>query len=95
MRDNKVYTIIEKEFDQRAGLAVIEYLCGVGIDRVKEITDDEIEAIEGNVFMTQLFCQSMVRCARRIARECSFANDVVPYLITEWGHLAKEKRSKR
>lgn len=88
-RTTKVKNIINEEFDSRMGLAVIQYLCEqVGIDNAKEITDAEIESIEGNALMTQDFCQSMVRCARRIARECGFITDIVPYLINEWGHLS-------
>ena len=86
---NKVHQIISKDFDTRMGLAVCHYLCEqVGIDKAKEITDEQIEGLEGNALMTKAFCQSMVRCARRIARECSFVNDIVPYLIDEWGHLS-------
>lgn len=96
MSNNKVYKIINEEFDQRMGLAVIQYLCEqVGIDKAKEITDDEIEAIDGNALMTKSFCQAMVRCARRIAVECSFVNDIVPYIINEWGHVAGRVTKKR
>lgn len=88
-RTTKVRNIINEEFDSRMGLAVIQYLCEqVGIDKAKRITDEQIEHINGNGFMTQDFCQSMVRCARRIARECGFITDIVPYLINEWGHLS-------
>ena len=91
MRDNKVKKIIDQEFDNRMGLAVISYLCEqVGFDVAKQITDEQIERIEGNALMTDSFSQAMVRCARRIARECSFVNDVVPYLINEWGRLGND-----
>lgn len=93
---DKVKNIINEEFDSRMGLAVIQYLCEqVGIDKAKEITDEQIEHINGNGFMTQDFCQSMVRCARRIARECGFITDIVPYLINEWGHLTGHITQKR
>lgn len=88
MANNKVKCIIKEEFDERMGLAVISYLCDqVGFETAGKITDEQIAKIEGNALMTAPFCQSMVRCARRIARECSFVNDVIPYLIDDWGHL--------
>lgn len=94
--ENKVAKIINEEFDSRMDLAVLQYLCEqVGIDRAKEITDDEIEAIEGNGLMTKAFCQSMVRCARRIARECSFINDIVPYMVKNFEHLTGHITQKR
>lgn len=87
--NNKVKQIINEEFDSRMGLAVIQYLCEqVGMDNAAKITDEEISSIEGNGLMTQKFCQAMVRCARRIATECSFVGDVVPYLINEYPHLS-------
>lgn len=86
---NKVKQIINEEFDSRMGLAVIQYLCEqVGMDNAAKITDEEIAAIEGNAIMTQEFCQAIVRCARRIATECSFVGDIVPYLINEYPHLS-------
>lgn len=96
MAENKVYNIINQEFDNRLDLAVIQYLCEqVGIDRAKRITDEEIEAIEGNAFMTKGFCQAMVRCARRIALECDFIKDVVPYIVDNFGHLTGHITQKR
>lgn len=94
--ENKVAKIINEEFDSRMDLAVLQYLCEqLGIDRAKEITDEEIEAIEGNGFMTKEFCQAMARCTRRIARECSFVNDIVPYMVDKWGNVAGRTTRER
>ena len=96
MKGDKVYSIIEKEFDGRLGLAVIQYLCEqVGIDKAKEITDEQINSLEGNAIMTKEFCQAMVRCARRIARECRFIDDIVPYLLNNYDHLSGRITQKR
>lgn len=96
MASEKVYNIINKEFDGRLDLAVLQYLCEqVGIDRAKEITDAEIEAIEGSWLMTKGFCQAMVRCARRIALECDFIKDIVPYIVENFGHLTGHITQKR
>lgn len=43
-----------------------------GIENVKEITDEQIEKLEGNGLMTQQFVQSLVRCTRRICSECKW-----------------------
>lgn len=70
--ETKIGKIIEEEFDLRMGNAVISYIMDEGIENVKEITDEQIEKIEGNGLMTQNFVQSLVRCARRICNECEW-----------------------
>ena len=88
--NNKVYKIIEEELDQRAGLAVIQYLCyDIGIEKAKSVTDEDIEAMEDNGFMTHRFQVAFMKTARRIALECNFIDDIVSYLIRTWGHLGK------
>jgi hypothetical protein len=94
--NNKIAEIINEEFDIRMDLVVFQYLCEqVGIDKAREITDEQIEQIEGNSFMTKRFSQSLVRCARRIARECNFINDIVPYMVENFGHLTGHITQKR
>ena len=89
---NKVKQIIEEDFDGRMGLAVLMYMfCQLGQDKAAEITDEEIENVKGNAFMTDRFVQAMVKTARRIARECNFINDVIPYIVNEYGYLAKKE----
>lgn len=70
--DTKIGKIIEEEFDSRAGNMVFTYLMGKGIENIKEITDEQIEKMEGNGLMTQRFVQSLVRCVRRICNECEW-----------------------
>lgn len=70
--DTKIGKIIDKEFDSRMGNMVFTYLMDNGIENIKEITDEQIEKIEGNGLMTQQFIQSLVRCARRICNECKW-----------------------
>ena len=55
--ETKIGKIIEEEFDSRMGNAVISYIMDEGIENVKEITDDQIEELEGNGLMTQDFVQ--------------------------------------
>ena len=70
--DTKIGKIIDKEFDSRAGNMVFAYLMDKGIENIREITDEQIEKMEGNGLMTQRFVQSLVRCARRICNECEW-----------------------
>ena len=64
--ETKIGKIIEEEFDSRMGNAVVSYIMDKGMSNVKEITDEQIEKLEGNGLMTQDFVQSLVRCAKRI-----------------------------
>ena len=66
--ETKIGKIIEEEFDSRMGNAVVSYIMDKGMSNVKEITDEQIEKLEGNGLMTQDFVQSLVRCAKRICR---------------------------
>lgn len=87
---NKVKQIIDNEFDSRLGLAVLSYTLGqLGQDQAATLTDEDIEKTEGNGIMTESFVQSLMRCAKRVASECSFTNDIVPYIIEEYGYLSK------
>ena len=70
--ETKIGKIIEEEFDSRMGNAVVSYIMDKGMSNVKEITDEQIEKLEGNELMTQDFVQSLVRCARRICNECEW-----------------------
>ena len=89
---NKVKQIIEQEFDGRLGLMVIAYLLDqIGMTRAATITEEDIAAVKGNDFVSDNFLQSIVKAARRIAQECDFTHDVIPYIVTELAYLAKEE----
>ena len=60
--ETKIGKIIEEEFDSRIGNAVVSYIMDKGMSNVKEITDEQIEKLEGNGLMTQDFVQSLVVC---------------------------------
>ena len=88
---NKVKQIIEHEFDGRLGLMVIAYLLDqIGMTRAATITEEDIAAVKGNDFVSDDFLQGIVKAARRIAQECDFTRDVIPYIVTELAYLAKE-----
>ena len=88
---NKVKAIIKEECDERVALVVLAYTLGqLGMDNASEITDEEIEAMDGNPMMSKEFVQSLARCARRIGK-CSFVNDVVPYIVENFQYLTEGK----
>ena len=45
----------------------VTYLCDIGYRNVVDITDKEIDELEGNGLMTQSFVQMLVRLAREIS----------------------------
>ena len=87
---NKVEAIIKEEFDERVALMALAYTLGqLGMDNASEITDEEIEAMDGNPMMSKEFIQSLARCARRIGKECNFVDDVIPYIVKNFQYLAE------
>lgn len=89
---NKVEQIIEEDFDGRLGLSVLIYtLCQLGQDKAAEITDEEIKNVKGNAMMTDHFVQALVKTSRRVAKECDFIKDIIPYIVNEYGYLAKKE----
>ena len=70
--DTKIGKIIDTEFDSRVGVAVFSYIMEKGIEFTKQITDEDIEEINGNGICSVEFNQSLVRCARRICMECEW-----------------------
>lgn len=45
------------------------YLLDIGYSNAREITDEDIEAMEGNGLMTKGFCQMLAQIARDIAKQ--------------------------
>ena len=77
--ETKIGKIIEQEFDARIENAVFSYIMDKGIERIKQITDEDIVAIEGDGLFTAEFNQSLVRCARRICTECEWV-EIIEYI---------------
>lgn len=77
--ETKIGKIIEQEFDTRVENAVFNYIMDKGIEQIKQITDEDIVAIEGNGLFTAKFNQSLVRCARRICIECEWI-EIIEYI---------------
>ena len=86
MRNNsadKVKQIINEEFDSRMSGAVVNYIISVGWENVKVLTEEDILEEKGNGFISDEFCQSLLRCAVKITNECSLIDDFLPYIIME------------
>ena len=77
----KVRDIIEEEFDSRVEMAVISYIFDHGIEKLSKIKEEDILEIKGNAFMTDRFCQALVRAAVRICKECSLYDDILPFIV--------------
>ena len=77
----KVRNIIRKEFDSRMEMAVVTYILDNGWENLKEVTEEEILEVKGNAFMTDEFCQALVRAAVRICKECNQIDDFLPFIV--------------
>lgn len=77
----KVKQIINKEFDARMSMAVVTYILDKGFENLKEITEEEILKVKGNAMMTDRFCQSLVRAAVRICKECHYIDEFLPFIV--------------
>lgn len=86
MRNNsadKVKQIINEEFDSRMSGAVVSYIISAGWENVKVLTEEDILEEKGNGFISDEFCQSLLRCAVKITNECNLFDDFIPYIIME------------
>ena len=77
----KVKKIINEEFDARLDMAVITYILDNGFENLKQATEEDILQVEGNALMTDKFCQSLVRAAVRICKECHQIDEFLPYIV--------------
>ena len=77
-----------KEMERNYGEPVIRmalsYMFDKGMEFCREITDEEIESVEGNVIMTKAFTEQLIRVAREISK-MSLWNDILPYIKEEVG----------
>ena len=62
---------------------VISYILEKGQDVISAITDEQIEAINGNGLMTKDFCQTLIRTAREVVKNCD-QNDIIRLIKAEW-----------
>lgn len=88
MKGNKVYQIIEEEFDNRLGLTVIFYLLFNGLKNVK---GEPLEKYLANCSSEKEWGFKAIKCAKRIANECS-QKEILRYVIEEWGTRLEMER---
>lgn len=81
-RINKISSVFDNMFDRRIEYAVLCYIMETGYNNIIEITDDEIDKIEGCAFVTANFNQAIVRTARAICNEFEI-NDIMAYIRCE------------
>ena len=77
--ETKIGQIIENEFDSRMDSTLFSYILRKGIDALENVTEEDIEKVEGNGIMPASFCQALVRCAVRICKECNFG-EIIEYI---------------
>lgn len=62
---------------------IISYILDKGQSVIAEITDEDINNLEGNAMMTADFCKDLVRAARAVVKECD-QNDIIRLIKAEW-----------
>lgn len=87
MKHNKVYQIIEEEFDNRLGLSVILFLLSNGIKTIKNESLNKY-LYEHTVAKDSSF--KFVTCAKRIANECTDI-EILHYVTEEWGSILERR----
>ena len=77
--ETKIGKIINEEFDARVELSVFYQILETGIEKLRNVTDEQIEQIKGNALMTDDFCRALFRCAVRICKECE-KQEIIEYI---------------
>ena len=78
----EIENTIKKEIGASAEMMVLTYLFDKGFSFCQSITDEDIENLDGNGLMTKDFVQSLVRCARELAKNFELI-DIVKYVRCE------------
>lgn len=79
----KAREICDREVKGIPYVMIISYIIDKGQNVIAEITDEDIDNIEGNAMMTADFCKGIVRAARAVVKECD-QNDIVRLIKAEW-----------
>ena len=68
------YTEVKKIYDKTrldVFVMAIAHLMNIGFLTASQITDEDIEKVEGNGFMTKEYCQELNKIASEIAKNCT------------------------
>ncbi len=79
----KAREICKREAFNIPYVMIISYILDKGQSMIAEITDEQIDALEGNGLMTQGFVQALVRAARAVVLECD-QSEIVRLIKAEW-----------
>ena len=77
-----MYKNLKKLYDEtnRATFSMaVSHLIDIGFRAAKEITDEDIEEIEGNGLMTKEFVQDLIRITKEIAVTCESPAELVQF----------------
>lgn len=73
----------------------VSHLLDIGFRTAKDITDEEIEELEGNGLMTKAFVQDLVSLSREIAQNCEHNTTLIQfcekYEVFDSGDIRRER----
>lgn len=78
----RIEDTIKKEIGTEYELMVITYLFDKGFSFCQSITDEDVAEVKGNGMMSTEFVQSLVRCARELAKNFELI-DIMKYVRCE------------
>lgn len=79
----KAKEIIDRTAKGIPYVMIISYILDKGQSVISGITDDDIDALEGNGLMTADFVKGLVRAAREVVTKCD-QDDIVRLIKAEW-----------
>lgn len=79
----KAREICNKEAKGIPYVMIISYILDKGQSVISDITDEQIEELEGNGLMTKRFVQGLVRAAREVVRRCD-QSEIIQLIKAEW-----------
>ena len=80
---SKAKTICDRDGKGIPYVMIISYILDKGESIIRDITDEDIEALEGNGLMTTDFVKGIVRTARAVVTECN-QNEIIKLIKSEW-----------
>lgn len=79
----KAREICKREAKQIPYVMILSYILEKGELIISNITDEQIDALEGNDLMTADFIKTLVRTARAVVKECD-QSEIVRLFKAEW-----------
>lgn len=83
MKIMKAKEICDREAKGIPYVMIISYILDKGESFIREITDEQIDGLEGNDFMTGDFMKALVRAAREVVCNCG-QDGIVRLIKAEW-----------